>query len=113
MSHPEILPGTQKGRPAFGPVWPSSNTTFSAQGNFLISRPRFGGPAAVGVLLSLLLGCGAVGKPIPPEDVGIEAKIKKQERKSKGEQETPSVDEPVPVTEQPEELPPFYPIGVR
>ena len=113
MSHHETLSDTQKGRLAFSPGWPSSKTTLPAQWNFLISSFLFGRSAAVGVILSLLLGCGAVGKPIPPEDVGIEAKIKKQERESKGEQETPSVDEPVPVTEQPEELPSFYPIGVR
>ena len=68
------------------------------------------------LIVSLLWGCGAVGKPIPPEDVGIEAKIQKQEREAKAEQEAQSAqptDEPIPVTEQPEELPPFYPIGVR
>ena len=113
MSLPEILPGTQKEKLAVGPVCPSSNTTLPAQWNFLISRVLLGRSAAIGGILSLLLGCGAVGKPIPPEDVGIEAKIKKQERESKGEKETPSDDEPVPVTEQPEELPSFYPIGVR
>ena len=34
-------------------------------------------------LLALLvfpMGCGAVGPPIPPEDVGIEAKIRKQQQ---------------------------------
>jgi len=64
-------------------------------------------------MMSLILGCGAVGKPIPPEDVGIEAKVKKQEERDKGEQEKLSTEEPVSVTDQPEELPPLYPVGVR
>ena len=113
MSSPETLPNTPKVRLAFGPDCPSSKTWLPAHWNFSRSRFLLWRSAAVGVILSLLLGCGAVGKPIAPEDVGIEAKIKKQERESKGEQETPSPDETVPVTEQPEELPSFYPIGVR
>ena len=32
------------------------------------------------VLLIFPMGCGAVGPPIPPEDVGIEAKIRKQQQ---------------------------------
>ncbi|MDR4494245.1 MAG: hypothetical protein AB7P17_04795 [Nitrospirales bacterium] len=63
--------------------------------------------------LSLNVGCGAVGKPIPPEDVGIEAKKRKQERETGGEQDKTGIEEPLPATEQPEELPPFYPIGGR
>lgn len=113
MSHREILPDTQKGKLPSDPVGCSSHATLSPQWGFLISRPFFGGFAAFGVIMNLLLGCGAVGKPIPPEEVGIEAKIKKQEQETKAEQEKPSVDEPVPITEQQEELPPFYPIGVR
>lgn len=68
---------------------------------------------AYGMVMSLSLGCGAVGKPIPPEDVGIEAKIRKQGQKAQTEPGEPLTEEPIPITEQPEELPPLYPIGVR
>ena len=67
----------------------------------------------LGFVLSLNVGCGAVGKPIPPEDVGIEAKKRKQEREGRAGQDKPDIDEPLPATEQPEELPSLYPIGVR
>lgn len=67
----------------------------------------------LGFVLSLNVGCGAVGKPIPPEDVGIEAKKRKQEQEGKAGQDHSDIDEPLPATEQPEELPSLYPIGVR
>jgi len=65
------------------------------------------------VLLISPIGCGAVGPPIPPEDIGIEAKIRKQERE-KAQLEGPlSQDLETPVEEEAVELPSFYPIGTR
>jgi hypothetical protein len=69
----------------------------------------------MGILISLFLGCGAVDKPIAPEDVGIEAKVRQQQREeAEKESAIPSEeDEVIPATDLPEELPSFFPIGVR
>ncbi|HBP87019.1 MAG TPA: hypothetical protein DD706_04900 [Nitrospiraceae bacterium] len=65
------------------------------------------------VLLFSSLGCGAVGPPIPPENVGIEAKVRKQQqdqiRKEGGLDEDPLN---VPL-EEAVELPTVYPINTR
>ena len=65
---------------------------------------------AILFLLPVLPGCGAVGPPIAPEDVGIEAKVREQEqsRDPRG-QENQGQTEP----EEEVELPTFYPIGTR
>lgn len=73
---------------------------------------RFLSPALM-VFATLIIGCGAGGKPIPPEEVGIAAKVQKQQRETGQEEGSLPVEEPVPPTEQPEELPSFFPIGVR
>ena len=59
------------------------------------------------------MGCGAVGPPIPPEDVGIEAKIRKQQQESAKSNGTISQDLDPSVEEEAVELPTFYPIGTR
>lgn len=65
------------------------------------------------VLVFSSMGCGAVGPPIPPEKVGIEAKILKQQqeqtRKEGGLEEDPLN---VPL-EEAVELPTVYPIDTR
>lgn len=64
------------------------------------------------VLLFSSMGCGAVGPPIPPEKVGIEAKILKQQQdqaRKKGGAEDPLN---VPL-EETVELPTVYPIDTR
>ena len=65
---------------------------------------------AILFLLPALPGCGAVGPPIAPEDVGIEAKVREQQqsRDSSG-QENQGPSEP----DEEMELPTFYPIGTR
>ncbi len=64
-------------------------------------------------LLIYPMGCGAVGPPIPPEDVGIEAKIRKQ-RQEQMKQDNPTFeDELISPAEEAIELPPIYPIGTR
>ena len=64
-------------------------------------------------LFTLALGCGAVGSPIPPEDVGIEAKVRKQQKENTQTEEVLSEDGVTPVEEEDVELPDFYPIGRR
>jgi hypothetical protein len=67
-------------------------------------------------LMTLLLcsmGCGAVGPPIPPEDVGIEAKIRKQNRDQIRKEGSTVEGEMTSPVEEEVELPTFYPIGTR
>jgi hypothetical protein len=64
-------------------------------------------------LLTFPMGCGAVGPPIPPEDVGIEAKIRKQQDENAKSNGTLSEDLDPSVEEEAVELPTFYPIGTR
>jgi len=65
------------------------------------------------VFLIFPLGCGAVGPPIPPENIGIEAKIRKQQREKVQSEGTLSQDLATQVEEEAVELPTFYPIGTR
>ncbi len=65
------------------------------------------------ILLSGLTGCGAVGSPIPPEDVGIAAKVRKQERDTGPPDNTLLEDGATSIEEETVELPAFYPIGTR
>ena len=65
------------------------------------------------VLLMFPMGCGAIGPPIPPEDVGIEAKIRKQQRAKTQDQPGTSEDPATLGEEDTVELPDFYPIGTR
>jgi hypothetical protein len=64
-------------------------------------------------LLTLPMGCGAVGPPIPPEDVGIEAKIRKQQQENAQSEGALNEDGAISVEEENVELPAFYPIGTR
>ncbi len=64
--------------------------------------------------LAFLTGCAAVGAPIPPEDVGIAATVRKQEKeKERAAQSTLDPQETSLDPEEEIELPTFYPIGVR
>ena len=65
------------------------------------------------VLLMFPMGCAALGPPIPPEDVGIEAKIRKQQRATTKDNVGASEDPATSVEEETVELPAFYPIGTR
>ena len=65
------------------------------------------------VLLTFPIGCGAVGPPIPPEDVGIEAKIRKQKRSTTQDNIGNSEDPATLGEEEAIELPALYPIGTR
>lgn len=73
-------------------------------------------------LVSILGGCGTVGAPVPPEDVGIGPLIERQKKlqaQQDGQEkplldstpaESPQLLEPVG---QDEELPPLRPVGGR
>ena len=65
------------------------------------------------IFLSFLTGCGAVGSPIAPEDVGIAAKVRKQQRDKAPPESTLLEDGTSSVKEKTVELPAFYPIGTR
>ena len=59
------------------------------------------------------VGCGAVGPPIPPEDVGIENKLRKQQRDQARKEGLPDQDQTITPVDEAVELPQMYPIGTR
>lgn len=64
-------------------------------------------------LLFSPIGCGAVGPPIPPEKVGIEAKVRKQQQdqaRTEGGFDQDPLNVPL---EEAVELPTVYPIDTR
>lgn len=68
--------------------------------------------ALTGVLFLFAAGCGVVGSPIAPEDIGIEAKIRAQ-RQAEERHSTPE-GQPISPTEESEVLlPPLRPIGTQ
>ena len=76
----------------------------------MIPRLQIRGISVI-LFLAFLSACGQVSSPIPPEDVGIEAKVREQQRQTK-EQGEPT-DDQVPIEEEPVELPALRPIGTR
>ena len=78
-----------------------------------VKSNRFMIPLGFLALLIFPMGCGAVGPPIPPEDVGIEAKIRKQQRATTQDPAGTSEDTATSIEEETVELPNFYPIGTR
>ena len=80
---------------------------------------RLGGDRTVilpGILLGALLaggaGCGAVGDPIAPEDIGIEAKVRAQ-RQAEALRAAPEGQQTTPDEEPEIVLPPLQPIGAQ
>jgi len=59
------------------------------------------------------IGCGAVGPPIPPEEVGIEAKLRKQKQDQARKEGMAAEDQTTTPVEEAVELPALYPIGTR
>ena len=75
-----------------------------------------------GVMMVTLMGCGAVGSPIPPERVGVNATIERQktleslEEKRRKDAAVPESTEPEPdsaLQGQDVNLPPLQPVGTR
>ena len=81
--------------------------------SWYLQSDRYMMPLSFLVLLMFPIGCGAVGPPIPPEDVGIEAKVRKQQDENAKSNGTISEDLDPSVDEGAVELPTFYPIGTR
>ncbi|NWF72764.1 MAG: hypothetical protein HXY51_06915 [Nitrospirae bacterium] len=80
---------------------------------------------AAGMMMVILMGCGTVGSPIPPERVGVNATIERQktlESLEEKRRKDASVIEPAePEPEEPDSalqgqdvnLPPLQPVGTR
>ena len=75
-----------------------------------------------GVTMGVLVGCGTVGPPVPPESVGVNAIIqqqKKQEALELKQREAVAADESAELPPDPAlqgqdvNLPPLRPIGTR
>jgi hypothetical protein len=71
-------------------------------------------------LLALLIGgamvimqsCGVVGPPLPPEDIGIEAKIRSQKQATEKTTEDRE-SKLVPLDQEEVSLPPLQPLGAQ
>lgn len=62
-----------------------------------------------------LAGCGTIGPPIAPEDIGVAARLQKEkerEAKEKAAKEAPKLEGEVAAPEE-VVLPPIRPIGTR
>lgn len=64
---------------------------------------------AAAVVLDWLGGCGKIGSPIPPEDIGIAAKVERERQ----EQAVEDTEEAERRREEEVELPVLRPIGTR
>lgn len=78
--------------------------------------------ALVGVITGLLVGCGVVGPPVPPENVGVTPTIQRQkkvealEEKQREAAAAAESAEPPPdpmLQGQDVNLPPLRPVGTR
>jgi hypothetical protein len=76
----------------------------------------------VGVIMGLLVGCGVVGPPVPPESVGVNPTIERQkklealeEKQREGAAAAESVEPPPEPMLQGQDinLPPLRPVGTR
>jgi len=79
-------------------------------------------PIMAGMMMVLLVGCGAVGSPIPPENVGVNATIQRQKtlesleekrRKDAAVVESTEPDPDSALQGQDVNLPPLQPVGTR
>jgi len=76
----------------------------------------------VGVITGLLVGCGAVGSPVPPESVGVNPIIERQKKLEALEEKQREAAAEAESTEPPPDpmlqgqdvnLPPLQPVGTR
>jgi hypothetical protein len=77
---------------------------------------------AAGMTMGVLMGCGAVGAPIPPENVGVNLTIERQkklelleekQREAAGEVESTEPQPDSMLQGQDVNLPPLQPVGTR
>ncbi len=66
----------------------------------------------LGALLAGVVGCGAVGDPIAPEDIGIEAKVRAHQR-AEALRATPEGQSVAPREATETVLPPLQPVGTQ
>ena len=68
--------------------------------------------ACIGMACAWATGCGMVGDPLPPEDIGIEAKVRAQAERARSTQEE---NQPGPGEKSESEitLPPLQPLGIQ
>jgi hypothetical protein len=76
----------------------------------------------VGVIMGLLVGCGVVGPPVPPESVGVNPTIERQKKLEALEEKQREAAAAAESVEPPPEpmlqgqdvnLPPLRPVGTR
>ena len=69
--------------------------------------------ACIGMACAWGTGCGMVGAPLPPEDIGIEAKVRAQAERTRSTQEE-NQTAPTGQESEPEiTLPPLQPLGIQ
>lgn len=68
--------------------------------------------ACIGMACAWATGCGIAGNPLPPEDIGIEAKVRAQAERARSTQEE---NQPAPGEKSESEmaLPPLRPLGIQ
>lgn len=66
----------------------------------------------LGAMLYFVHGCGVVGPPLPPEDIGIEAKIRSQQKAKAGKSENVE-EEIIPIDQEEASLPPLKSLGAQ
>lgn len=62
-------------------------------------------------LTGLVTGCGTIGPPMAPEDIGLAARLRAEEEKAAKAVVKPEKE--IPEESEETELPPVYPIGAR
>ncbi len=68
--------------------------------------------ACIGMVCAWGTGCGMVGDPLPPEDIGIEAKVRAQAERARSAQEENQAA-PGEKSESDVALPPLRPLGIQ
>ena len=68
---------------------------------------------AILLATGFLVGCGVVGPPIPPEDVGVARTVAEQKRRDAQQQSASEVPVQVEPQGQNVDLPPLRPVGTR
>lgn len=73
----------------------------------------FSAPVGIALIVGILAGgCGSIGPPMAPEDIGLAARLRaEQEKAAKAEPKPKAEGEEEEIPD--EELAPLYPIGTR
>lgn len=68
--------------------------------------------ACIGMACAWATGCGMVGNPLPPENIGIEAKVRAQAERARSTQKE-NQRAPGEESESEMALPPLQPLGIQ